>query len=398
MKKKKQLVIIIVAVIIVILGIYIGTGTFSKVSDAKQIVEALKPVLGAKNQSMNLKINADVNGTGILLDCNIYMVQEEGISYLVLEQEGNKFYIADNVLFLENGKAFKIAEEMQNQTVTYQNFLPQISEMYEILEITTTETGSEKSYEISVTGEQVQVLLKAVPSMTETDFSMIKTLQVKLITKENVLERVEVFGKADIESTPTEIKITASEFEILEDANSIIPETVKSSATTVDKESLFSLTEDLYRLILALEPFLDMENLSGRLKLTVDCGLIKTNVSLRLSELKTQTGNSGMEINSANLEALPEMLGLLCMEGDISCTENNGIYSYKLVLDKDTTKKLVQMLIPGVAADTLNLVKGSTEIILAENQIAQMSLSIEGNINAIITEIPMSVGVVFLFE
>ncbi|MBR5128232.1 MAG: hypothetical protein IKU69_07360 [Roseburia sp.] len=396
--KKKQLVIIIVAVIIVILSVCIGTGAFSKVSDAKQIAEALKPVLGAKNQSMNLKINADMNGTSILLDCNIYMVQEEGISYLVLEQEGNKFYIADNVLFLENGKAFKIAGEMQNQTISYQNFLPQISKMYEMLEITTTETENEKSYEISVTGEQVQELLKAVPSMTEIDFSMIKTLQVKLITKETVLERVELFGKADIESTSTEINIIASKFEILEDANSVIPEVVKSSVATVDKENLFSLTEDLYRLVLALEPFLDKENLNGTLKLVVDCGLIQTNVTLKLSELKTQTGNSGIQIKPADLEALPEMLGLLCMEGNISCTECNGEYSYKLVLDKDTMKKMVQMLIPGVTADTLNLAKGSAEIILTEKQITQMKLSIEGNINAIITEIPMSVGVVFWFE
>ncbi len=398
MKNKKRLVIIIAAVMLVILSICIGTGVFSKVNDAKKIAEALKPLLEAKSQSMNLKIDADINRTGILLDSNISLIQENEVKYLVLEQEGNVFYIADNVLFLKNGKAFKIADEMQSQAVSYENLLPQILELYEILEITAVETEHEKSYEISVTGEQVQMLLKAVPSMAETDLSMIENLQVKLVTKEAVLDRIELFGKADMENVAAEIRITASDFEILEDGESIIPDAVKASVATVDKEALFSLTEDLYRLVLALEPFANMENLQGTLKLSVNCGLLQTNVSLKLSELKNQTGNSGMEINAADLEALPEILGMLCMEGDISCTENNGVYSYKLILDKDTMKKLVEMLIPSVGIDTISFTKGSTEILLTENQIMQMELLIEGGINAMITEVPMNIGVTFLFE
>lgn len=400
MKNKKPVVIIIaiIAAILAVVCIGIGTGIFTKANDAKEIAEALKPLLEADSQSMNLKIDADINEIDILLDSNISLIQENEVKYLVLEQDGNAFYITDNILFLENGKAFKIADELQSQAVSYENLLPQILELYEILEITAVETEDEKSYEISVTGEQVQMLLNAVPSMAETDFSMIETLQVKLVTKEAVLDYIELFGKADGESVAAEIRITASDFEILEDGISIIPDVVKTSAATVDKEKLFSLTEDLYRLILALEPFSDVENLNGTLKLAINCGLLQTNISLKLSELKNQTENSGVEINTADLKALPEMLGILCMEGDISCTENNGVYSYKLVLDKNAMKKLVEMLAPSVSIDTISLTKGSTEILLTENQITQMKLSIEGSINALITEIPMDIETTFLFE
>ena len=89
----------------------------------------------------------------------------------------------------------------------------------------------EKSYEISVTGEQVQMLLKTVPAMEEADFSMIETLKVKLITKDAVLDRMELFGKADMANTVAEIEITASEFEILKAGEFTIPSAVKDNSS-----------------------------------------------------------------------------------------------------------------------------------------------------------------------
>lgn len=397
MKNKKKLYMILGIAGILLLGvvIFLAVTVFPKFQTAKEITNALQPVLEAENQSMNLDITADLNGELFALDSDIYSVKDKDTKYLILELEGHPLYIVENVLFLENGKAFKIADEMQSQVEEYENLLPQIMAVYEIFEVTKTKTDIETSYEVTVTGEQVENLLEAAMLTEYTELQAIESLQVKLVTKEEQLDRVELSGNANVESTSVQMAVTISEFQILQAGEYVIPDLITESVQTVDKDSLFNLTKDLYRLMMALEPFSDMDKINGTVALTVDCGLIQMDTEMNLSDLKTEN----TEItNAVDVKQLPEMIALLCLEGDISCTEDGDAYVYKLVLDADFMERLAETIAPELVNYVISFTEGSAELTLEGEGITSMKIVVKGNVNVLFTEIPMEVGAEFIFE
>lgn len=458
MNKKKTLYIILGAIGVVLLAIivFFAVTIYPKLKAGKDIADALQPILEAENQSMYLDVNADINGELISLNTDIYLTKENDIKYMVLEQEGHPFYIVDNMLFLENGKAFLLGEEMQGQALEYEALFVQIAAVYDMFDITAVETDLETSYSVMVTGEQIETLLAAVMPTEQESFKGIETLQVALVTKEKKLDRIELSGKVDLEGTSVQIAVTIADFHILEEGEYAIPEVIKESVATVDKDSLFNLTQDLYRLIVALEPFSDMENIDGTVTMTVDCGLLQMNNTIDFSDLKKWAGGIGAsdsgnysgadktedntntesdteledavildentidkditdenktednrthtqqlvpeESEKINLQQLPKIIGLLCMEGDISCTENGTSYVYRLVLDADFMKQLVESIVPEIVNYVVTLGEGSAELILEEERITSMKIVIKGDLNMIFTEVPMEIGAEFRFR
>lgn len=397
MNRNKKTILIVLGVILLAVAVgvlCIGLRVTPTVNHVLRISELLQPVLDAKNQRMHIAVSAEINGDAFDAESDIFLVSEGESAYLVVQQDGATIYVMDNVLLLENGKAFKIGEKMQIHTKAYEDLLPQIKLLYEVLNITAVETDSKTEYSITVTGEQVDALLAATSLNGTLPVDGIETLNLCLTEKDGTLDQITFSGSAELEGTAVKVHVTLSDFQILASGDCPIPEAVRQSAATVNPDDLFSLTKDLYRLVLALEPFADMESIDGTLGLTVDCGLIQLDTKLKLSDIGTA---SGEQMDPEKLQALPEALGWLCMEGDISCTETGGSYVYCLVLDKNSMQELSQMILPEMANYAGDLTEGTASIILDGDRVSSMQVSIEGKINALIAKIPISVGVEFFF-
>ena len=398
MKRSKKTVLIVLGVIL--LAVAVGVLCVSlhvapAVNHALRISELLQPVLEAKNQTMHIAVSAEYDGKPLALESDVYLVTEDGLSYLSIEQNGTAVYVADHVLFLENGKAFRIGDTLQAQAASYQDLLPHIGALYEALKITAEEAENETAYSITVTGEQVDTLLAAASLGEVFPAEGIERLDLRLTERNEKLDRITFSGNGTLDGTSVSLHVTLSGFRILAAGDYPIPEEVKQSAATVDPEALFSLTEDLYRLVLALAPFADMESIDGTFALTVDCGLLQVDTDMKLSDLKT-TPNS--QLDPEKLQALPEMLGWLCMEGDISCTQTGNAYRYALELDQASMTELSRMILPELSQYGGNLTEGSVTVILEDNTITSMNISIEGKISALIAQIPITVGAEFTFD
>lgn len=398
MKRSKKTILIVLGVIalaVVIGALCSGLRVAHTVNHALRISELLQPVLDAKNQTMHIAVSAEIDGDVRNLESDIFLVSEDGISYLVVEQNGTAVYIADNVLLLENGKAFKIGDKMQIQTDAYEDLLPQIKVLYEVLKITAEETDGRTDYSITVTAEQVDALLAAAFLKQTLPVDGIEALNLCLTERNGKLDQISFSGNAALDSTSVAVNVTLSGFRILASGDYPIPEAVKQSAATVDPDTLFSLSEDLYRLVLALAPFADMDSIDGTLALTVDCGLLQLDSRIELSELKTSSNN---QLDPAKLQALPELLGWLCMEGDIRCARTGDTYEYTLALDQRSMEDLSQMILPEMANYAGDLSEGSVSIILEGDSVSTMRVSIKGKINALITQIPVAVDAEFSFD
>lgn len=373
----------------------VGMKIIPTVNHALRISGLLQPVIEAPNQSMHISVTVKTPDETVALDTDVYMVTEENIRYLVLEQKDLSLYLADNMLLLGNGKAFRLGEKMQAQAVSYEKLLPQIGALFEILKITAEETENTAAYEITITGNQVDALLAAVSLGETLPEKAIQKMKLYLTEKNEKLEQISFSGTGVLDGNEIQLSATISGFRILNSGEYPIPDAVKQTAATVDPQTLFSLSEDLYRLVLALEPFANPETISGTLELLVDCGVLQWDAEMKLSELGT---SSAGRTDPAQLQKLPEMVALLCMEGEISCTPKGNGYVYALKLDESAMHQLSRMILPELAKYVGNLTEGTVTILLEKKAITSVEVAIEGQINAIITTVPILVSARFLLD
>ncbi len=390
-KKKWYAILGVVGIIIVGVGIFFLINIFPKLQLGKEISEILQPVLEAKNQSMHLEIVADLADESVNLDSDIYIITEDENQYMVMDQYDFPIYVVDNVLFLENGHAFKITEKKQSQEISYKDLFLQIAAAYEVFDITSEKTDSETIYSVNVTGEQIQKLLAMVMPMEDAQLEAIDSLQLKMFAQGDELDRIEMFGQADVNGTEVKIEVSLSDFEILEAGEYVIPDLIKEAVESVDEDSLFNITEDSYRLFLAFQQFSNKEN-DGTVTIRANCGIINFKNTYDLKEF-VNTENAS--IDAENIEELPAMIAFLCMEGEISCTETDTGYEYKLALDEESMQKIAEMIVPELVNYVINMNEGTGVITLENDKITAIEISVEGSINALFTEIPAEVGVVF---
>jgi len=411
-KSFKYIFIGIIALIILGIGIYAIRNVFPTVNATLEISNALQPVIEAENQKMHVQMDAGVDDNQIQIDADVYLLEEDAMHYMVLKQNEYALYIIDNVLFLENGKAFlliddegkAVTEDENSDKMNLTDLLPIISTVFEEFEISRMEKENEISYQVEVTGEQVQKLLQA-SMMSEQDVaSDIEKIDLMLVTKDSKLSSIQMCGYVTAEESRVTLDLMFSEFEELKAGEHEIPQIIKDSVETVDKDALFCITEDVYRLIKAVEPLSKMESQKGTVELNVNCGLLKVNTSIGLDELQQLVSNvsdkSGEnEIqNPEAIQELPKILGGLLMEADITCVERNGGYVYALTLDQTTMESLAQTIMPEMMTYAVNYESGKLELVMEDDWISTITVEITGSMNALITKIPVSLGVTFVFE
>lgn len=397
MKNKKVLLIVLGILFLGILAGVLGLGFHAApaVNHIRQISGLLSPMLEAQNRKMHISVSAEVGGVPLALESDVLLVEEEGVSYLVVEQNGFAVYVADNVLYLENGKAFRLGGQVQSHMASRKDLLPVIGAMFDGPRITAEKQQNGTVYQITVTEEQAQSLLTAVSLEEMQVLKGIRRLDLQLTEENGELGQITFSGNGKVEGKAASLYVTVSGFRILSSGDVSVPEAVKQRAATVNPEELFSLTEDLYRLVQALAPFADMESVQGTLSLAVDCGPIQLDTEMAISDLKT---TSGGQIQPEQLQALPEMLGWLCLEGDIRCVPQGDAWLYTLELDRQAMQQLVQMIQPELARYGSDLTAGRVTVLLEKNAVSSMAVAIEGNISAVILQIPISVRAEFVFS
>lgn len=397
MSKKGIIGIIIGVIATVLIGacVYFGVMIYPKMQIGKEIANALAPILESENKSMYVKIAANADGKSVDLESNMLFVSEDEMQYMVIELGEHPIYIVDNLLFFENGKAYKISEQMKSQVIEYDELFVQIAAVYEVFDIVKTEHDTEKWYEVTVTGDQMKALLATIMPDKDEMADMIESLSVKMITVDGFLESIEVVGGAAVSDVDVQVDMNISQFQILESGAYTIPAVIKENVKSIDRATLFSLTEDLYRLLVAVEEFAKTEALSGRVVLHANLGILQMDKELDLAQM--QQGLTDVE-NAKEVAQIPGLIALLCMEGDIRCEEYNGAYIYTLTLDQDVMKTIASSIVPEIVNYVVTLTTGVAEVVVEDGSIQLMRMDIIGKMNLLISEVPIEVGAEFVFE
>lgn len=137
-----------------------------------------------------------------------------------------------------------------------------------------------------------------------------------------------------------------------------------------------------------------MESIEGTLALTVDCGPLQLDTQMNLADLKTASNG---QLDPEALQKLPEILGLMCMEGEIRCTADGNGYLYTLELDQVSMQQLTRIILPELTNYSQNLTNGMVSILLEDGNVTAMKVSINGKVPMLFTQVPILVSAVFHF-
>ena len=373
---------------------------------ALEISNALQPLLDAENKSMHLVIDAEADEKDFQLETEVYAIKEDTTDYLIMKQANMSFYVVDNLLLLENGNAFLLTEERQDtqeSSAMYMDVFPLLMAAFDEFEIKRMDEKGYVYYQIEVTGEQMKQILNAtLPSQTKIG-DAVEVLQVQLSTKNGKLDEIQMKGISASNDTQISLAVTISQFVVLESGEVRVPQLIKDSARNVDRDKLFCLTKDLYRLIKAMEPLSDTDKLKGNMNWQVSCGPIQINTSIDMERLhalhQEESGVEGEQTSESETAAkLIELVGVIAMEGEISCTKQEEIYQYDFVLDEDSMKQLIEAIAPESLNYVIDFEKGSMKLEIKEEQLSKIKIGITGGFKALFVKVPVSVSVEFEFE
>lgn len=404
-KKVQWIACIIIGLLVLVIGIYLSKNVFPTVNASLEIRKALRPILDAENKSMHVELELEAREQSTQLDVNLYAVKEEGKSYLGIEHKGTHFYVVDNLILLENGKAFLLTEKENNSatpSVNYMDFVSMLAVAFDEFQIERVKENEKISYQIEVTGEQMQELLEVTMPSEVEHIDGIESLQVELTTSEGEIDYIQMNSKTTSLDKNILFSMKVSNFAVLSEREYQIPQAVKNSLEHVDKDQLFCLTEDLYRLIKAVEPIANQNVLEGTMNWQVSCGLIQINTSIDLEKLYSMkedgAGESGKEQEVKNAEKFIGLMSSMIAEGELSCSEVNGVYVYELTLNENTMKELAETIAPELVTYAVNFEKGSLRLVIEEETLSGISVGMEGSVNVLFTKVPMSLKVTFDIE
>ena len=396
MKKSKK-IWICVGVILVVFTLGLFVWFFPKAKTGSEIAALLKPIITSENQSMDINLKFMIAGQETDIELKTYWLKEAEEKYLVMEQDEHPIYLVEDVLYLENGRAFLVQdadEEHQIKSIDAQMFV-QLTALYEALDITTRKENDTDIYSVEVSGEDAQVLVGRIMPETYNELSEIDNLRVDITAQEDRLTSVSYSGGALVNGKEMALEVRIDNFKTLESGEYVIPEKIKSAIQNVNKEDLFCITEDLYCLMVAFADLASQETIQGKVTLSSNTGMINFKKTYDLEKLGTSKND--LE-NADQIENLPEMIAFLCMEGDISCEEEVDGYCYTLKLNKNTMEDITEMIIPDGVNQLIKLSKGHVEIVINGSKIQSMEIGIAGTLQSLFSKIQSQVGAEFVFE
>lgn len=399
MKKKNIWILIFIIVLIIILCIvgalaYWFTKYYPRYQTGKNISNLLQTVLTEENQSMNVEVKADIAGEHLEAEADVCIVSQGKTKYIVIKMDDYVFYVADGVLYLESGKAYKLMEEMKDITAEEVGFFAQIAAIYELVEVKETQEGLDHIYSVTTTEKKAEELLASVAPEETKKLENIEEIALKLVEHEDELESIQMTGDVVFDKKDISFTVAMSNFKVLGEDAYVIPAEVKNAAAMVDKDSLFSLTKDLYRLMIAAHNLSAKEKLEGTVELSANCGAINFNKKCNLEDLEAGISNLA---NKEEIEKMPQTIAALCLEGDVSCKKVNNAYVYELELEEEEILNLSQTIVPDIVNEVVSLSNGKAIITVENRKVTSMEIIIDGRLTVLLVEIDAKIGAKFVF-
>lgn len=384
-------------IVLVICGLAAGIGagcyvlTLPQVRMSIELAQISREILSLEDQSMKLSLETNIGDVHIALKPDVYVLDRDGISVIVLEENGHRIYMTSEAVFLENGRGYSLG------TAISTDLLKQVQKLYKVAEVTRLEEEAGQRYSITTSGEGAKAVMALLVPSTQEQLADIGETTVHITTKDGSLNAVEIQGTAALnDAMETQIGVSARISDIAEaDAQACeIPAEVWTKICSTDTASLTHMDTELYHLLLAWIDFSGKQQ-DGSVALQVSCGPINLKTEHDWRSIVNKTADIA---NKAELAAIPDLIYEICLNGAFSYERMGDVYKFQLELGEEDMKTLAETLAPDIQTQAVNLTDGIVKVQIKDDSIESFEIAINGTVKVLVSEVEASIGAVFTFD
>lgn len=418
-KKERRWVTPLLVTLALLVGIG-GTAAFFVVPDlvaGKGAYDILKSYAEADTLSMDLQVEAVIDGKSYPISAQLDRVTTEGQRIHVILEHGRFLYYADGAVFLENGDAYKIAAAFPD----YSKLLEQTLTLYRYVDM----GAVNGTYSMIAEKQDAKAILELLIPSAATILSDTDSLKVNLITEGSVLKRIEFAGSGSLKD---ENKTTYSIHAVLtimdKNREVHIPGSVTDTLASGEYESMEALSDDLYRLANGWKALNEHSPLAADLRLSADCGPLVLNESVELYRWQTDDepifcvqengyalyfsgdtvcdskGNAISAVGVSNIDAarLLDIAYTVCMNASANCASKGNAYIYTISMDEAGMKSVAYAIAPEAEKLNISFESGNIQVVLRDEMIESISISVSGSVQIVLSRADVSIGAELQFS
>lgn len=401
--KKKTLVLIPVLLTLVVATAVLLPRALHLIRTCK----ALEGFLEQKEPAMDFSAQITLGEMTCTLEAELDCVTSGGKTVTVLSRNGGSIYYCDGLMYLENGRAYRLTEPSGEEISAWKGALWLLHNAQVKME--------EDGCTVTIRGAQARDMLEWFCPGAKDLVPELDSLTVALGIEENALSQIRFRGSAWLGQTKLSLDITG---DILPSGRKkTIPAAVDNAIRAGDPSQAEPLTEAGIRFFGAVLALEQQETLTGTLTLSADCGPLTLDKTLglvcwqlegkRIYSIQEngmalyycdgtfcdgQGRSLSLQGENASAVKLPEMLLAICLGLRADCREIQGEYVYRFSLDGDTMEKLAYAIAPEAEKLPISLTEGSLEILLAQDRIQSLNVRIGGSLSLVLTQVDVAIG------
>ncbi len=423
-KKKKNIlkymIWMLAAVILVLAALVVYYLFAGKLGNSLEAYGILQRYIEQPKQAMELHLRAKLGEKELDVETKVYRTELEARFVTCIEQSGIRFYYADGILFLENGKAYGSSEI----SADYAKLLEQTALLYEYVDLEAEKEGDMKKYRIRVQEEGrnklVEYLLPSLEKGLEPQVS-----EVELFSEKENLTGISfvsegIWNEAVNSKMRYRLEVDVTPLDPEENAIAI-PGQVQTAILSDKTQIQEIITEDVFRLYVAGEKLFSADPLGMEISLKADCGPLSLSeqVTFLSKEFLTKAGEeicvnclqkndfsvyftedvicseqgyavTTKKAQAVELAGLPRIAYELFLNGTFQSIESEGMYLYSLSLDEEAMKEIARAIAPESEDMAIRFENGSICIRIKDGAAESMLFSLDGSMDVILTEVPVA--------
>ncbi|MGM9661506.1 MAG: hypothetical protein ACI3WR_00240 [Oscillospiraceae bacterium] len=417
-KKKSRRLLKVLAVLLLLCAAAGAAAWFllPGLTEGREAYALLKSCAEAEELSMDLAVEARLDGQDMGFEARLARTQAAGQSVTVISQNGRTLCYADDAVFLENGKAYRIGSACPDYTALLEKALP----LYQHADI----SGKDGVYRVTAEGEDAEAILRLLLPAAD-GLAAADAVTVELVSEGAEAEELRFTFDGRLGSAAQKPCTVSAVLDLHagEEGRPTVPEAVEDRLLAGDYTAEADLSEDLLILLSAWGELGGRDPLRTTVALRADCGPLILNDSLELyrteirgltvsaveksgtrlyfteNALCDESGELSLSAHRDDVAAaeLPELLYLLCENGDVTCTSSGESRSYALTLDEEGARRVACAIAPAAEELDIDFDSGSVRLTVSDGKLRTVTVACSGRLQLLLSSAEAEIGAELAF-
>ena len=359
-----------------------------------------------------------VNERDVEMSTTVHRVREDGKMIRCIEQYGIPLYVSDGMIYLENGRGFRVAGGSLDQGAVLDIAL----DVFLHEDVRRTKDGDSVSYEAVIDGETANRILQHFLPESYTERLNAESMTISIRAEAGALTSLSFTGEGVTESsTPFTISVDLTTQPLAE--RPVIPQSVLDAIGSGAGAEAEILSEDLLRLLAAWIKYESAESVSADITVSADCGPLSLSPRYEFSRVTAEgtdiccvksrlftvyfTDSAACTENGSDLSEAQARLRdaaklipaarELCLRGRFRCAANGGTTVYTITLDPDGAGEVAKQLVPELRELDVDFSESVLKVTVEGGALKQIEFDGGGSLRVVSRDVDASVRVTARF-